>query len=291
MFMATEFKRLLYASHEIADVQHGEKEWKQSEGVTFELLYISAQKCIYALKCPKARASETSRHKELYVRQRVMNGDIFTKPVNYGDRIHSIIQSLQHNDQVVAAQPILEVIDELKNEVSPPSTTIELERLRHKLAIEKIAVTITKSMQKMTAELQLNTWFFDGVRSMLQKEFGLIVYAHREDHYIPESGICVYGGSQPDISFYPPVCDPRMAFGGAVMPLREGYIIESMAEFKTITLIGYNQACANMIRIAAHIAEEHLKAGRDIDYVSIMGILVSHTRAQCIPLQLCRLYK
>ena len=121
MFMATEFKRLLYASHEIADVQHGEKEWKQSEGVT-------AQKCIYALKCPKARASETSRHKELYVRQRVMNGDIFTKPVNYGDRkyarLHSIIQSLQHNDQVVAAQPILEVIDELKNEVSPPSTTI-----------------------------------------------------------------------------------------------------------------------------------------------------------------------
>ena len=59
-----------------------------------------------------------------------------------------------------------------------------------------------------------------------------------------------------------------------------------MAEFKTISLIGYNQACANMIRIAAHIAEEHLKAGRDIDYVSIMGILVSHTRAQCIPLQL-----
>ena len=138
----------------------------------------------------------------------------------------------------IAAQPILEVIDELKNEVSPPSTTIELERLRHKLAIEKIAVTITKSMQKMRTH---------GFRSMLQKEFGLIVYAHREDHYIPESRICVYGGSQPDISFYPPVCDPRMAFG-------EGYIIGSMAEFKTISLIGYNQACANMIRIAAHIA-------------------------------------
>ena len=283
--MANRFKRLTYPSHRIAEIQHGVVEWKKCDGVTFELLYTSAQKCIYALKCPKINASDSSKHKDLYSRVRVTNSEIFRKPVDYREgkyaQLYSIVQDLRNNDEVVAAGPVLEVIEEVKKEVSPSPTTIEF-----KLAIEKISVSIKKFTQKTTAELQLNTWFYDKVINVLQREFGLIVHAHKVDYCIPDSKICVYGTSQPDLSFYPPVCDPRIAFGGTVMPLREGYLIGGMVEFKALSLIGYNQVCANMVRVASHIAEEYLKAGRDLDFICIMGILVSHTRAQCIPLRL-----
>ena len=114
----------------------------------------------------------------------VQNGEIFTKLIDYKEQkyfeVYSIIVQLLHNE-VVVVQPI---IIQLKIEEDlPPSSTVEseylLRHLSHKLAMEKIELSITKVVQN---SYNMNTWFFNGIVDLLQKEFGLIVQTHKENY-------------------------------------------------------------------------------------------------------------
>lgn len=159
-------EKVLYSSHKEANVKHGERNWTHSANVTFELIYFTEQKCINALTCPKGKAS---KGRLFFQRQRVQNNKIFSKPVNYGDGkytdLYSTVKQLLYN-------PIMEVIKDFQGTLKDiqPTSTVELEVLRHKLTVEHIEKTIAMFQQKTTAEVQLNTWFFN---QYITKEFRL----------------------------------------------------------------------------------------------------------------------
>lgn len=118
----------------------------------FQLQYYSGNKCIYAYKhettiaaseCPANLFAQSST-------VLVKNSTIFKSQVDYANRnyekLHSTVERLLCNTEVVPPQPVLQVLQEIKCDIgegtidpSEESTQQpEIEQVRHKLTLEKI---------------------------------------------------------------------------------------------------------------------------------------------------------
>lgn len=306
--MASEIKLFKFSSHEHAKVQHGEKEWKFTSAgrdLIFTQLHHSENRCIYAYKFDAfVRASECSV--KVFPKDSVklaQNAEIF-KPVKYTDkykRLYRTVEMLLFNTDVVPLQPMLDVVKEIKTNISLEETqdvTLEHHQLSlecHKLTLERLETTLHRLSQKTTVELQLNSWFYDSILAMLERDFNLVVHAHSAYHSLPETLICVYGKSQPDLCFHPMYAsgDKVALTGGIIMPIDVDHdpeldkvIVGGLAEFKPFSERCVPQIFANLIRYAVFISEERLKRGYLIQRIQVLGILASHHKGMCIPVKL-----
>lgn len=146
-------------------------------------------------------------------------------------------------------------------------------------------------------EVQLNTWFYNGVVTILEKDLSLVVHVHTIHRSLPESLICLYGKSQPDLCFHPAACDNSIALGGIILPADNGDTVESnitnkdcvvggVVEFKPFVARCTSQMFTNLVRYGVYLVEDRLKRGYIIEHIIVFGILASHHKGMCIPLKL-----
>lgn len=194
---------------------------------------------------------------------------------------------------------MMEILQEAKDEMQTHDSeeSTELKRMLQ-LQMSKMESALTWFSQKVTAEIQLNAWFYDGIASVLEKDLNLVVHSHDIHRSLPESLINMYGKSQPDLFFYPYSLQGNEALGGIVFSASDEsndvtanddtqeFVIGGMAEFKSFKIRCSSQVFANLVRYGVYLAEERLRRGYLIDYIHVLGILGSHHKGMCIPVKL-----
>ena len=74
-------------------------------------------------------------------------------------------------------QPLMQVVQELKCDLGHFEEPQEL-KMQHELMLIKVQSTLVEFSQKVTTEVQLNRWFYDGIISILEQELNLVVHSH-----------------------------------------------------------------------------------------------------------------
>ena len=164
----------------------------------------------------------------------------------------------------------MEILQEAKDEMQTHDSeeSMELKRILQ-LQMSKMESALTRFSQKVTAEIQLNAWFYDGIASILEKDLNLVVHSHNIHRLLPESLHSLYGKSQPDLCFYPYSLEVtgNTALGGIVFSASDDtddvtandtqeVVIGGMAEFKSFKIRCSSQVFANLVRYGVYLALE-----------------------------------